>query len=87
VIAARILTASLAWGLLGANSPLWTPQDVDARLLAAHNAERQRLGIPPLKWNEKLAARAAQWAEELTTMDGLEHADDADYDDGGEVEG
>lgn len=87
VTAARILTASLAWGLLGANSPLWTPQDVDARLLAAHNAERQRLGIPPLKWNDKLAARAAQWAEELTTMDGLEHADDADYDDGGEVEG
>jgi len=87
VYAARILIAPVACVLLGASSPLWTPQDVDARLLAAHNAERTRLGIPPLKWNDKLAARAAGWAQELTRMDHLEHADDADYEDGSEVEG
>ncbi len=78
----------MAWVALGGASPLWTAADVDGRLLAAHNAERQRLGIAPLKWNPRLAQKAAVWAEELTTMDGLEHSDDADYDDsGGEIEG
>jgi hypothetical protein len=86
-IVARALVGPVAWSLLGGAAPLWTPADVDSRLLSAHNAERARLGIPPLKWNPKLAARAAQWAEELTSMDGLEHAEDADYDDGQEVEG
>ena len=86
-LAARILVMPFIWGGLGAASPLWTPQDVNARLLAVHNVERARLGIPPLKWNDKLAQRAAQWAQELTTMNELEHADDADYDDGSEVEG
>jgi hypothetical protein len=87
VIAAKILVMPIVWGALGANGPLWTPQNVNARLLAAHNNERARLGIPPLKWNDKLAQRAAQWAEELTTMNELEHADEADYEEGGEVEG
>jgi len=78
--AALILLAPILWCCLSANiSPLWTPQDVNARLLAAHNAERARLGIPPLVWSDKLARQSALWAEELTTMDGLEHSDGADY--------
>jgi hypothetical protein len=67
------------WALLCAAAPLWTPQDVDARLLAAHNAERVRLGIPPLRWSEKLALQSREWAEQLVHMQGLEHSDSADY--------
>ena len=36
-----------------------------ARVLATHNAERQRLGLPALRWNERLAADARIWAEHL----------------------
>lgn len=68
--------ASLA---LGAASPLWTPQDVNHRLLAAHNAERARLGIPPLRWNDRLARQSLLWARKLTLIDGLEHSDTVDY--------
>lgn len=55
--------------------------------MALHNAERAKLGLHPLKWNPQLAERARAWAEELTRMDGLEHADDADYADGDMFDG
>jgi hypothetical protein len=32
------------------------------RVLDAHNAERQRLGIAPLVWSDRLAREAQQWA-------------------------
>ena len=33
-------------------------QAVSARLLAAHNVERARVGTPPLRWDHALAAGA-----------------------------
>ncbi len=36
-------------------------------LLAAHNAVRQRVGVPPLVWSESLAAVAQEWADYLVT--------------------
>lgn len=45
-----------------------------ARLLAAHNRERERLGIPRLKWSQHLAAQAAQWAASLARRNTMEHA-------------
>ena len=42
------------------------PSDsVEARLLAAHNAERATVGAPPLRWAENLEAEARVWAREL----------------------
>ena len=42
------------------------PSDrVEARLLAAHNAERARVGTRPLIWDEGLEAEARAWANEL----------------------
>ncbi|HEY6989326.1 MAG TPA: CAP domain-containing protein [Bryobacteraceae bacterium] len=35
------------------------------QILAAHNAVRGKVGVPPLKWSDKLAARAAEWANTL----------------------
>lgn len=40
-------------------------QDVEARLLAAHNVERARVGTPPLRWDDALATEARVWAREL----------------------
>jgi pathogenesis-related protein 1 len=34
-------------------------------MLAAHNEVRQKVGVPPLKWSNKLAARAEEWAKTL----------------------
>jgi hypothetical protein len=48
------------------------------RILATHNQERARLGIPPLRWNPALAANAAAWAAHLATLNVLEHDDSLD---------
>ena len=34
-------------------------------MLAAHNTVRQKVGVAPLKWSNKLAARAEEWAKTL----------------------
>lgn len=79
IAATRILLAVFGWTAFVGAVPLWTAQDIDARLLAAHNDERVRLGIPPLRWSDKLARQSREWAAQLTRMDGLEHSDSVDY--------
>ncbi|MFM9937429.1 MAG: CAP domain-containing protein [Novosphingobium sp.] len=44
------------------------------RLLAGHNAERQRLGLRPLVWSAKLAAHAKKWSQALAVSDMFEHS-------------
>src|SRR2546430_11628520 len=34
-------------------------------MLTAHNELRRKTGVPPLKWSNKLAARAEEWAKTL----------------------
>ena len=46
---------------------------VEARLLAAHNVERERVGTPALIWDDALAAEAATWARQLLTTGRFEH--------------
>ncbi len=42
------------------------PSDaIEARLLAAHNAERARVGAPALIWSDSLEAEARDWARTL----------------------
>ena len=50
--------------------------DFNQRLLAAHNAERGALGVPPLAWNDGLAAEARTWAKELAATGKFEHSPD-----------
>ena len=45
-----------------------------AELLAAHNAYRTSLGLPPLRWSDALAASAQNWAEHLAETGQLEHS-------------
>lgn len=44
------------------------------RLLAGHNAERQRLGLRPLVWSAKLAEHAKKWSQALAVSDMFEHS-------------
>jgi Cysteine-rich secretory protein family len=48
----------------------------EARILSAHNQERQRVGVKPLVWSSKLAADAAIWARHLAATDTFDHAPD-----------
>lgn len=50
--------------------------DFNQRLLATHNAERAAMGIPPLQWNDRLAADARGWADELAKTGKFEHSPD-----------
>lgn len=44
------------------------------RLLAVHNAERSRLGLPELRWNSSLARDAGDYARVLLERGALQHA-------------
>lgn len=48
--------------------------EVAARLLAAHNAERARVGAPPLEWDATLAAHAASYGPVLARVGALIHS-------------
>jgi len=65
--------AGVFCALPAAAGPLWTVASLDQRLLAAHNTERARLGVPPLKWSSELADHAARYAEFLTRLPRLRH--------------
>lgn len=52
------------------------PASEAQRLLETHNAERARLGLPPLAWNAELARKAESWAKHLLTAGRLQHAPD-----------
>jgi hypothetical protein len=50
--------------------------DFNQRLLAAQNAERAAIGVPPLAWDQRLAADARVWANELAATGRFEHSPD-----------
>ncbi|HYC69490.1 CAP domain-containing protein [Brevundimonas sp.] len=47
--------------------------EIEARLLSAHNAERARVGSPPLRWADSLEAEARVWARELIASNRFAH--------------
>jgi len=55
-------------------TPAMAAERFEAQILAAHNAERNTLKIPPLTWNEDLATGAAAWAKHLAETGDWEHA-------------
>jgi hypothetical protein len=46
-----------------------------ARILAAHNAERARAGVPPLVWDNALGAAAATYAQQMAMTGIFAHSD------------
>jgi hypothetical protein len=47
---------------------------IAARLLAAHNWERAAVGVPPLVWDDKLAADAAAYGPIVAAIGRLQHS-------------
>lgn len=45
-----------------------------SRLLAAHNSERARMGVAPLRWDPSLAASAASYGPALARLGRLQHS-------------
>ncbi len=70
---ARLMLLALAGATPAFSTPVTAPT-FEARLLAAHNSERARLGQPQLVWNDVLAKHARDWAEKLAKNDSFEHA-------------
>lgn len=60
------------------------PASEAERLLVVHNAERTRLGLPPLAWNASLARDAGDYAKVLLARGRLQHASEADRKGSGE---
>lgn len=76
----QITRSVISFGLL-LSSPLLmggtsVRADFDQRLLAAHNAERAAIGVPPLRWNDDLANDALMWARQLAATGRFEHSPD-----------
>ena len=66
--------------------PGYRSLSLQERLLAAHNQERIRAAIPPLRWDDRLARSAERWGRHLAKLGDLEHYPDdpADPDPEGE---
>ncbi len=53
-----------------------SPTDAEtlaSTMVSAHNAVRADIGVQPMRWNEDLAADAAQWADHLARTGRFEH--------------
>ncbi len=61
----------------GADFPMDRGNFVRA-MLDNHNAERQRLGLPLLVWDDRLASDAAVWARTMAETGEFEHDEESD---------
>lgn len=66
--------AVLAVSAMSAAVPTQAPQ-YQARILAMHNAERAKVGLPPLVWDNALAVGATAWAQHMAMTGVFDHSD------------
>ena len=69
----RFFASLILAGLLLSTSVVAQPT-LSARLLAAHNAERARLRLPPVQWDPVLARSAASYGPTLARYGRLQHS-------------
>ena len=65
-----LVGAPMLLGSVGLNNNL------DQRVLAAHNRERIASGIPSLQWDERLADSARRYAARMSATGEFKHSDD-----------
>jgi pathogenesis-related protein 1 len=64
IFVAAAVTVRAQWRHVSARAP--EPAALFAHeMLAAHNDVRARVDVPPLRWSDRLAARAQDWASHL----------------------
>ena len=75
----RFWTGLALLGAIGASSPAAAQasfaSQFPARVLAAHNAERARAGVPPLTWDNALGSAAAGYASQMALTGRFAHSD------------
>ena len=74
-LGAGYIVSLLAASLTASSAQAQPRMDFASRLLAAHNDERDRAGLPRLVWSRILAQDAHEWAVQLSRRGRLEHAD------------
>lgn len=76
---ARLLILSLALIAAPAAAQRWRDtysHSFSERLLDAHNAERERLSLPLLRWSDRLAGQAQDWADHQAYYGIYDHAEE-----------
>ncbi|MXO72193.1 CAP domain-containing protein [Alteraurantiacibacter buctensis] len=75
----RLLVLVVALAAVPAAAQRWREEHTrtfSERLLDAHNAERTRLGLPLLRWSDRLAGQAQAWADHQAYHGLYEHAEE-----------
>ena len=55
------------------------PSSIETQMLAAHNAVRERVGVRPLVWSNKLARAAQEWADRLVKEGAFRHRPNSEW--------
>ena len=72
-------TGSAEWRHFGEGRPALAPASLSRHMLAVHNAVRARVGMPPLSWSHRLAARSQDWADTLLARKQFIHRPNSTY--------
>ena len=72
-------TGNAQWRRLDEGRPAASPSSLSRDMLALHNAVRTRVGVDPLVWSARLAARSRDWAETLLASKQFVHRPNSNY--------
>ena len=72
-------TAGAQWRRFGEGPAAPEPSSLSRDMLAAHNAVRARVGVPPLTWSDRLAAHSQKWADTLLARKQFIHRPNSTY--------
>ena len=75
-VATALLVLSVSPALVSGVGPR---QNFEERLLAAHNRERDAMGVGSLRWDPVLARSARDWARYLARSGKFEHSPDSPW--------
>jgi hypothetical protein len=62
-------------GVVPAAGASFVASEFPARIVAAHNAERARVGMPPLSWDPALSVGAGIYAQQMAMTGMFQHSD------------
>jgi hypothetical protein len=72
-------TGGAQWRRFGEGQPALAPSSLARDILAVHGAVRARVGVAPLAWSDRLAARAQDWADTLLARQQFAHRPNSTY--------